>query len=222
MKFLSEKKKKCWHVLFIWMRLGRPYFGVQSLLLITFLSSAHKNNRNLYFRTVQVVLLHRSTLLLRSKISEAIFFSRCAKNVGYLPELARFAGESNIFGKFEFRGWNAPENQISLAENLSWKVALESWVVVLVCLIQWHALGRDEQAKYYELARRERQLHMQLYPDWSSRANQTRGKKRKRNNKQEPNDSGTTNQLFIPVSPMSLFAYFCLFYGYIFCMFIRI
>lgn len=31
---------------------------------------------------------------------------------------------------------------------------------------------------------------MQLYPDWSSRANQTRGKKRKRNNKQEPNDSG--------------------------------
>ncbi|KAI5703686.1 hypothetical protein M8J75_014906 [Diaphorina citri] len=56
----------------------------------------------------------------------------------------------------------------------------------------WHALGRDEQAKYYELARRERQLHMQLYPDWSSRANQTRGKKRKRNNKQEPNDSGNS------------------------------
>lgn len=65
----------------------------------------------------------------------------------------------------------------------------------LICcvylLIQWHALGRDEQAKYYELARRERQLHMQLYPDWSSRANQTRGKKRKRNNKQELSDSGT-------------------------------
>uniref|UniRef100_A0A8D8TK30 dTCF n=1 Tax=Cacopsylla melanoneura TaxID=428564 RepID=A0A8D8TK30_9HEMI len=57
---------------------------------------------------------------------------------------------------------------------------------------RWHALGRDEQAKYYELARRERQLHMQLYPDWSSRANQTRGKKRKRNNKQEPNDSGNS------------------------------
>ncbi|KAH1010196.1 hypothetical protein HUJ05_004528 [Dendroctonus ponderosae] len=50
----------------------------------------------------------------------------------------------------------------------------------------WHALGREEQAKYYELARRERQLHMQLYPDWSSRANATRGKKRKR--KQDPQD----------------------------------
>lgn len=54
---------------------------------------------------------------------------------------------------------------------------------------QWHALGRDEQAKYYELARRERQLHMQLYPDWSSRANTTRTKKRKK--KQETHDGGT-------------------------------
>ncbi|XP_065225112.1 protein pangolin, isoforms A/H/I/S isoform X2 [Planococcus citri] len=53
---------------------------------------------------------------------------------------------------------------------------------------RWHALGRDEQAKYYELARRERQLHMQLYPDWSSRANTTRTKKRKR--KQETHDGG--------------------------------
>ncbi|KAJ8919840.1 hypothetical protein NQ315_006369 [Exocentrus adspersus] len=53
----------------------------------------------------------------------------------------------------------------------------------------WHALGREEQAKYYELARRERQLHMQLYPDWSSRANATRGKKRKR--KQDPADGGS-------------------------------
>ncbi|KAG5886483.1 hypothetical protein JTB14_034402 [Gonioctena quinquepunctata] len=55
---------------------------------------------------------------------------------------------------------------------------------------KWHALGREEQAKYYELARRERQLHMQLYPDWSSRANATRGKKRKR--KQDPADGGNS------------------------------
>ncbi|XP_056630533.1 protein pangolin, isoforms A/H/I/S isoform X6 [Diorhabda sublineata] len=55
---------------------------------------------------------------------------------------------------------------------------------------RWHALGREEQAKYYELARRERQLHMQLYPDWSSRANATRGKKRKR--KQDPADGGNS------------------------------
>lgn len=36
---------------------------------------------------------------------------------------------------------------------------------------QWHALSREEQAKYYELARKERQLHMQLYPGWSARDN---------------------------------------------------
>uniref|UniRef100_A0A0C9RC32 dTCF n=1 Tax=Fopius arisanus TaxID=64838 RepID=A0A0C9RC32_9HYME len=57
---------------------------------------------------------------------------------------------------------------------------------------RWHALGREEQAKYYELARRERQLHMQLYPDWSSRANTNRTKKRKR--KQDTNsDPGGNN-----------------------------
>ncbi|XP_069968676.1 uncharacterized protein pan isoform X2 [Bactrocera oleae] len=53
---------------------------------------------------------------------------------------------------------------------------------------RWHALGREEQAKYYELARRERQLHMQMYPDWSSRTNTSRGKKRKR--KQDTNEAG--------------------------------
>lgn len=62
-------------------------------------------------------------------------------------------------------------------------------IAASVDTVQWHALGREEQAKYYELARRERQLHMQLYPDWSSRANTQRGKKRKR--KQETTDGGT-------------------------------
>ena len=38
-------------------------------------------------------------------------------------------------------------------------------------VFQWHALSREEQAKYYELARKERQLHMQLYPGWSARDN---------------------------------------------------
>lgn len=42
-----------------------------------------------------------------------------------------------------------------------------------VC-VQWHALTREEQAKYYELARKERQLHMQLYPTWSARDNYVR------------------------------------------------
>uniref|UniRef100_H3C4N9 Lymphoid enhancer-binding factor 1 n=1 Tax=Tetraodon nigroviridis TaxID=99883 RepID=H3C4N9_TETNG len=49
---------------------------------------------------------------------------------------------------------------------------------------RWHALSREEQAKYYELARKERQLHMQLYPGWSARDNyfdcMACGKKKKR------------------------------------------
>ncbi|XP_077999008.1 transcription factor 7-like 2 [Glandiceps talaboti] len=55
---------------------------------------------------------------------------------------------------------------------------------------RWHALSREEQAKYYELARKERQLHMQLYPGWSARDNYAVGgkkKKRKRDKAQGDN-----------------------------------
>uniref|UniRef100_A0A3B4G566 Transcription factor 7-like 1-B n=1 Tax=Pundamilia nyererei TaxID=303518 RepID=A0A3B4G566_9CICH len=36
---------------------------------------------------------------------------------------------------------------------------------------RWHSLTKDEQAKYYELARQERLLHSKLYPGWSARDN---------------------------------------------------
>ncbi|XP_005996326.1 transcription factor 7-like 2 isoform X15 [Latimeria chalumnae] len=58
---------------------------------------------------------------------------------------------------------------------------------------RWHALSREEQAKYYELARKERQLHMQLYPGWSARDNY--GKKKKRKREKQP---GETNDLSAP------------------------
>ncbi|XP_055499229.1 transcription factor 7 isoform X10 [Leucoraja erinacea] len=50
---------------------------------------------------------------------------------------------------------------------------------------RWHALTREEQAKYYELARKERQLHMQLYPGWSARDNYGKKKRRKRDKQQD-------------------------------------
>ncbi|XP_072883845.1 transcription factor 7-like 2 isoform X12 [Hemitrygon akajei] len=57
---------------------------------------------------------------------------------------------------------------------------------------RWHALSREEQAKYYELARKERQLHMQLYPGWSARDNYGKRKKRKREKQAgETNDANT-------------------------------
>ncbi|XP_026560566.1 transcription factor 7-like 2 isoform X11 [Pseudonaja textilis] len=62
---------------------------------------------------------------------------------------------------------------------------------------RWHALSREEQAKYYELARKERQLHMQLYPGWSARDNYVGGygKKKKRKRDKQP---GETNDLSAP------------------------
>lgn len=88
---------------------------------------------------------------------------------------------------FLARGYTRSQPQQSTVEvHFS---LLFPYIAACVRTVQWHALGREEQAKYYELARRERQLHMQLYPDWSSRANTQRGKKRKR--KQETTDGGT-------------------------------
>ncbi|XP_048124912.1 transcription factor 7 isoform X4 [Alosa alosa] len=54
---------------------------------------------------------------------------------------------------------------------------------------RWHALTREEQAKYYELARKERQLHMQLYPSWSARDNYGKKKRRKREKQQQQDPS---------------------------------
>ena len=54
-------------------------------------------------------------------------------------------------------------------------------VLKVPLFLQWHALDRSEQAKYYEMARKERALHMQLYPGWSARDNYAvLGKKKKR------------------------------------------
>lgn len=45
---------------------------------------------------------------------------------------------------------------------------------------RWHSLSKEEQAKYYEMARKERLLHSKLYPGWSARDNYGKRKKRKR------------------------------------------
>ena len=45
---------------------------------------------------------------------------------------------------------------------------------------QWHALDKAEQARYYEMARKEKELHMQLYPGWSARDNYGLHSKKKR------------------------------------------
>ncbi|XP_061747417.1 transcription factor 7 isoform X4 [Nerophis ophidion] len=76
---------------------------------------------------------------------------------------------------------------------------------------RWHALSREEQAKYYELARKERQLHMQLYPTWSARDNYEAGlsgvqskadwgkKKRRKRDKQQDSNSGGRRSAFASI-----------------------
>ncbi|XP_039632306.1 transcription factor 7-like 2 isoform X24 [Polypterus senegalus] len=85
---------------------------------------------------------------------------------------------------------------------------------------RWHALSREEQAKYYELARKERQLHMQLYPGWSARDNYVfqnkKGKKKKRKrDKQQGETNGEKKSAFAtykvkvaaPAHPLQMEAY---------------
>ena len=89
--------------------------------------------------------------------------------------------------------------------------------ILFPLLIQWHALSREEQAKYYELARKERQLHMQLYPGWSARDNYAvhGKKKKKKKDKNQGDNSGLLDctlcisvlsiVLFVPFIPVLLF-----------------
>lgn len=44
---------------------------------------------------------------------------------------------------------------------------------------KWHALNKEEQQKYYEMARKEREKHMVMYPGWSARDNYGKRKKNK-------------------------------------------
>merc|ERR1719328_107082 len=53
---------------------------------------------------------------------------------------------------------------------------------------KWHALTREEQAKYYEKARQERQRHMQMYPHWNARDNYRYGQKKKKRKRDKTDD----------------------------------
>ena len=59
---------------------------------------------------------------------------------------------------------------------------------------QWHALSKEEQSKYYDMARRERQIHMQMYPGWNARDNYGMMKKKKRK-KEKSVDGGSFTML---------------------------
>lgn len=55
---------------------------------------------------------------------------------------------------------------------------------------RWHKLSREEQFRYYEMARKERQLHMQMYPGWTARDNYALNTKKKKRKKERILDAG--------------------------------
>ncbi|XP_060948322.1 uncharacterized protein LOC133025626 [Limanda limanda] len=61
---------------------------------------------------------------------------------------------------------------------------------------RWKALPGEVQAKYYEEAEKEKQIHSQRFPDWSSSDNY--GKKRRRIRRKGPNMTGGPSLLNAP------------------------
>ncbi|XP_058809897.1 protein pangolin, isoforms A/H/I/S isoform X6 [Phymastichus coffea] len=60
---------------------------------------------------------------------------------------------------------------------------------------RWHSLSREEQQRYYEAARHERQLHQQKYPGWSARDNYGYGSKKKKRKKERSADPTGGNNM---------------------------
>ncbi|XP_019963250.1 transcription factor 7-like 1-B isoform X2 [Paralichthys olivaceus] len=63
---------------------------------------------------------------------------------------------------------------------------------------RWHSLSKEEQSKFYELARQERLLHSKLYPGWSARDNYGKKKKRKRTKSETQFEAPAADEDFSP------------------------
>ena len=79
-----------------------------------------------------------------------------------------------------------PTIQVNISHCTAWLTSLSFFSLV----VKWHALTKDDQSKYYEMAKQERSLHMQLHPNWTARENYAKHKK-KRKKKDKIRDSGT-------------------------------
>ena len=60
----------------------------------------------------------------------------------------------------------------------------------MIFYVKWHDLSREEQQKYYEKARSERQKHMEMYPHWNARDNYRFGLKKKKRKRDKADDPG--------------------------------
>nr|XP_051700172.1 transcription factor 7 isoform X3 [Oryctolagus cuniculus] len=121
------------------------------------------------------------------------FYSLTSGSVGQLPHTVSWKtqGESKAEKEVKKPTIKKPLNAFMLymkemrAKVIAECTLKESAAINQILGRRWHALSREEQAKYYELARKERQLHMQLYPGWSARDNYGKKKRRSREKHQE-------------------------------------
>jgi hypothetical protein len=88
---------------------------------------------------------------------------------------------------------SVPSLSLSISGHFFYFIFVRSFVAISppaqkntkIRKLKWHTLSREEQSRYYEMARQQRQLHMQLYPNWTMRDSVASGAARKRRNKRD-------------------------------------
>ncbi|XP_049911233.1 transcription factor 7-like 1-B [Epinephelus moara] len=78
------------------------------------------------------------------------------------------------------------EKRLKLAAELA---MTESAVVNAVLGHRWRTLSKEEKAKYYEAARKEKELHEQQYPDWSPHSGKKKKKEKPKHHKKKSSPS---------------------------------
>ena len=68
-------------------------------------------------------------------------------------------------------------------------------------------MSKEDQSKYYEMAKKERQMHMQLHPNWSARDNYAKHKK-KRRKRDKVRDGGSKKSNLIHRNCRLMFLWF--------------
>lgn len=92
---------------------------------------------------------------------------------------SRFQKERHIKKPLNAFMWYMKENRPKLMEELDYKER-QSAELNKELGRRWHDLPKEEQARYYTLAKEDREQHMQKYPGWSARENYAINKKKKK------------------------------------------
>lgn len=77
--------------------------------------------------------------------------------------------------------------------------------------MQWHNLSREEQAKYYDMAKEAREMHQQMYPGWTARDNYAINSKKKKKKRDKSQDGGTIIRHMVTSSKNIFDCYVCSF-----------